>query len=211
MFNGIIRNQGKIIKTGGNADLKTLQISYPSPNPQMREGDSIAVDGVCLTVKEFDADTFTVEVMPETLGRTIIESYQPEHIVNLESPLKVGDNLDGHFLSGHVDYTGKVIETETLAKTKNIKIDIPESYRKYFAIKGSVAVNGVSLTVSSLDTGLFTVSIIPLTLADTNLASLKKDDRVNIEIDIFSRYLDSLMENKENQITYSFLRERNFI
>jgi len=211
MFNGIIRSTGEIKKVSGDIDLTALEIAFSGPDDELKKGDSIAVDGVCLTVKEVFADSFTSEVMPETLQRTIIDSYIAGKKVNLELPLKIGERLDGHFTGGHIDYVGTVTEVVELKKTKNLIIDIPPDYRKYFAIKGSVAVNGVSLTIGGLDTGTFTVCIIPQTLDETNLGSLKINDKVNIETDMFARYIDSLLESKENQISYAFLKERNFI
>ncbi len=211
MFNGIIRNKGVIKKVSGDKDLSILEITFSDPDDKLKKGDSIAVDGVCLTVKEIPADNFTVEVMPETLQRTIIDSYVAGTEVNLELPLKIGERLDGHFTGGHIDYVGTVKEVVELKKSANLIIDIPPDYRKYFAIKGSVAVNGVSLTIGGLDSGTFTVCIIPQTLDVTNLGNLKKGDKVNIETDMFARYIDSLLESKENQISYAFLKERNFI
>lgn len=211
MFNGIIRSNGVIKNVSGNKDLTNLEITFSGHDDEFKKGDSIAVDGVCLTIKEIQDDSFTVEVMPETLQRTIIDSYKEGTKVNLELPLKIGERLDGHFTGGHIDYVGSVKEVVKLKKSANLIIDIPPVYRKYFAIKGSVAVNGVSLTIGGLDSGTFTVCIIPQTLNETNLGNLKKDDKVNIETDMFARYIDSLLESKENQISYAFLKERNFI
>lgn len=211
MFNGIIRSNGVIKKVTGDDDLTILEISFAKTEKEMKKGDSIAVDGVCLTIKEIQDDSFTVEVMPETLQRTIIDSYMEGTEVNLELPLKIGERLDGHFTGGHIDYVGTVKEVVELKKTSNLIIDIPPDYRKYFAIKGSVAVNGVSLTIGGLDSGTFTVCIIPQTLDETNIGRLKKGDKVNIETDMFARYIDSLLESKENQNSYAFLKERNFI
>ncbi len=211
MFNGVIRNLGQIEKIEGTADLKVMKISCPDFLKNKQNGDSIAVDGTCLTVKKIEGDSFLAEIMPETMARTIVDYYSPGDMVNLEQPLKVGDFLDGHYVSGHVDYAARVKKINKSGSALDITAFIPAQFKKYIAIKGSVAVNGVSLTVSKVGTDSFTVSLIPQTQKNTNLGGLKEKDTVNIEIDIFSRYLESLLNNKEKEITYEFLRERNFI
>lgn len=211
MFNGVIRNLGRIKKVEGDNDLKTIEILCPGFPDNKKTGDSIAVDGACLTIKTIETDSFTAEIMPETTSRTIINDYSAGQTVNLEQPLKVGNFLDGHYVSGHVDYAAPVKKIDKSGSAIDLTVFIPAQFRKYFAIKGSVAVNGVSLTVSKVETDSFTVSLIPETQKNTNLGSLKVNDKVNIEIDIFSRYLESLLNNKEQEITYEFLRERNFI
>ncbi len=211
MFNGIIRDTGHIEKIEGDEKLKTIAISCPNFLKKKKTGDSIAVDGACLTVKHIDGDIFFAEIMPETMAKTIVNNYKAGDIVNLEQPLKIGDFLDGHYVSGHVDFTAQIMQTIKSGSAIDLTIKIPAEFKKYFALKGSVTVNGVSLTISQLQTDSFIVSLIPQTAQNTNLGKLLKNNFVNIEIDIFSRYLESLLNNKEQQITYEFLRERNFI
>ncbi|MCA9374477.1 riboflavin synthase [Candidatus Peregrinibacteria bacterium] len=210
MFTGIIRQIGTIKTVTPRDELIVLEIQCAGMEKK-KSGDSIAVDGACLTVVQITEDGFTTEAMPETLEKTISKNYQPGTKVNIEEPLKIGDELNGHFVSGHVDYVGKVQNIKEDQNTKTIHITVPEKMQKYFALKGSVTINGVSLTISDIGTGWFGVSLIPETLQQTNLGALKKDDSVNIEVDLISRYLDSLMKDKEKQASYEFLQERGFL
>jgi riboflavin synthase len=190
-------------------------------------GDSIAVDGVCLTITAIKDDTFTVQAIPETLNKTIIKNYRAGTIVNLERPLKLQDELHGHLVQGHVDFAGKVTATAlatakprlTQAEvtsslpgdSKILAITFPPEYAKFFALKGSVTMNGVSLTISSLHEDSFEVSLIPQTINTTNLGTLVPGQEVNIEVDLLARYLDRLLQDKAQQINYEFLQERGFI
>ncbi|MEZ4087035.1 MAG: riboflavin synthase [Candidatus Gracilibacteria bacterium] len=210
MFTGIIRQTGTIKNVTPRDELIVFEIQCAGMEKK-KSGDSIAVDGACLTVVQITEDGFTTEAMPETLEKTICKNYQPGTKVNIEEPLKIGDELNGHFVSGHVDYVGKVQNIKEDQNTKTIHITVPEKMQKYFALKGSVTINGVSLTISNIGTGWFGVSLIPETLQQTNLGALKKDDAVNIEVDLISRYLDSLMKDKEKQASYEFLQERGFL
>ncbi len=211
MFNGIIRNLGRVKKIEGDEKLKIITFSCPDFLYNKKVGDSIAVDGACLTIKEIKGNIFSAEIMPETMTHTNINDYNTDTIVNLEQPLKVGDFLDGHYVSGHVDYAGQIKNISKSGSALDLCVFSPSKFHKYFAVKGSVAVNGVSLTISKLHPDSLTVSLIPETAKNTNLGTLSPQDKVNIEIDIISRYLDSLLNNKEQEITYEFLRERNFI
>lgn len=211
MFTGIIRSKGVITDIQGDTDLKVLKISAPGFIENKKIGDSIAVDGACLTVKSIDKDIFTVEIMPETMMKTTVNLYIKDATVNLEDSLKMGDTIEGHFVSGHVDFTGEVVKIITGKSTVDLIISIPEEFYKFFAIKGSVTVNGVSLTISGLIEGQFKVSVIPETIKNTNLGNIKKNTRVNVEVDMISRYLNSLLESKERQISHDFLKERGFI
>lgn len=211
MFNGIITHTGIIEKITGNDNLLSLRINCPGLSKNLKKGCSVAVDGVCLTVTAFDDETFDVDIMPETMKRTVAKNYTNGNRLNLETAIKIGDPLNGHFVSGHVDYAGKVLQIQNPGKTKDLVLELPAPFRKYIALKGSVTVNGVSLTVSGIDNDSFTISIIPETLSATNLGLLSEGDRTNIETDLISRYLESLITDRENEITYAFLKERNFI
>ncbi|MBU0668009.1 riboflavin synthase [Patescibacteria group bacterium] len=207
MFTGIIREIATISeitqKENGIIELK-IESSLAR---NKKKGDSIAVDGACLTITSPGQNIFTVEAIPETINKTNIKSYKPGTGVNLETPLKIGDGLDGHFVSGHIDFCAEVSSTEN----NLLIITVPPEMRKYFALKGSVAINGVSLTISHLDKETFGVSLIPTTLEKTNLGLLKKEDPVNIEIDLIARYLDSLLSGKEKEVSYDFLKDRGFL
>lgn len=211
MFTGIIQQIGTVKKILNENQVTTLIVEASPIAATKKIGDSIAVDGTCLTVTAKDETTLSVQAIPETLKLTIIKNYQADTKVNLENPLKIGEELGGHFVSGHVDFVGTVKKIEPQGGSKTIQITFPENYAKYFALKGSATVNGVSLTISNLDEQTFQVSLIPETLQKTNLGELKQNDHVNIEIDLISRYLDSLLQDKAKESTYEFLRERNLI
>jgi len=210
MFTGIIRGIGTIKKIERDGQVIKLTIDS-SLATEKNKGDSISVDGVCLTITSKTDVSFTVDVIPESISRTIINTYKEGTKVNLENPLKYGDHLDGHMVSGHIDYVGKVIKVDKRDGETVLTVNIPEAMTKYFAVKGSVTVNGVSLTISNLSHTTFSVSLIPETLSNTNLDTLKGDNTVNIEIDLISRYLESLLNNKEKEVTYDFLKERGFL
>ena len=209
MFTGIIQQIGTVKKVTARGKLSVLEIDCKLMGK--KRGDSIAVDGACFTVVELTETGFITEAMPETLDKTICQTYKPGTKVNIEQPLKIGDELNGHFVSGHVDFVGKVQGIKEDQNTKVMRIAIFPGLERYFALKGSVTVNGVSLTISDIGEGWFGVSLIPETIQQTNLGTLQKNSTVNIEIDLISRYLDSLMKDKEKQASYEFLQERGFL
>jgi riboflavin synthase len=160
---------------------------------ELREGDSIAVSGVCLTAAQLADGTFAADVMAETLGRSSLSRLSPGARVNLELPLRAGDRLGGHVVQGHVDGTGTVREIREDGFARVLWIEIEEPLARYLAEKGSVAVDGVSLTVSALGERRFAVSLIPETLRRTSLGGLAPGDRVNIEVDIMAKQLERLL------------------
>lgn len=210
MFTGIITEVGAITNVSQKDEVTQLTIKANIAK-EKKSGDSIAVDGACLTVVELTDDEFTTEAIPETLNKTIIKEYKDGTSVNIEGSLKVGDTLDGHLVSGHVDFVGFVKTIKKDHNTQTIRVTIPAEMRKFFALKGSVTLNGVSLTISDVAETSFTVSLIPETLNKTNLGSLAENQPVNIEIDLISRYLDSLLQGKEKEASYEFLKERGFL
>jgi riboflavin synthase len=211
MFTGIIRETGNIVAIDQKDGLTVLTIECPAISANVKKGDSVAVDGSCLTVVALDPTTFTVQAIPETLACTIIPTYRTNQLVNLETPLKVGDELHGHMVQGHIDFVGTVTKVKSDPASTVLTIAFPLDQAKYLAFKGSVTINGVSLTISLLHEESFEVSLIPETLSTTNLKSLAKGSPVNIEVDLIARYLDSLLQDKAKETTYSFLKERNLI
>lgn len=211
MFTGIVRNLGTIHKIRHSNQITTIEIECPEIVKSKMTGDSISVDGVCLTIMEMTFHGFKTQVMTETIEKTIISSYKKDQKVNLETPLVLGGTLDGHFVSGHIDFTGTVKKIEHIGDARDMEITFPETMGKYFALKGSVCVNGVSLTISRLDKQSFTVSLIPETLNKTNIGHLKEQSMVNIEIDLLSRYIEALLQEKEKNADYEFLNERGFL
>ncbi|MBP9721997.1 MAG: riboflavin synthase [Gammaproteobacteria bacterium] len=207
MFTGIISHVGVITLIPNSINNKkagTVKIMVPIDFTQgsncLNLGDSIAVNGVCLTVTEFGENYFTVEISEETVEKTIFQYINYGQIVNLEKSLKFGDNLNGHLVSGHVDTVIKVASIEEIADHKkivfNLNINQTQEYLKYIAVKGSVTINGVSLTVNQIDfkKGNITVNIVPYTLACTNLNNLKVNNYVNLEIDMFARYIANYLQ-----------------
>ena len=213
MFTGIIKKIGKVKTLKRDSKGAIIYVEVPKDFSKQEIGNSIAVDGACLTVTKIDEQAKLLEffVMHESLSKTVISSYKTGTIVNLETPLKVGDELHGHMVQGHIDFVAKVLSVKADGDSKILEINFSDEFSKHIAVKGSVTINGVSLTVSKLHQNSFEVSLIPETQKDTNLGNLKKDAVVNVEIDIISRYLDRLLQDKEKQTTYEFLKERNFI
>lgn len=210
MFTGIITEIGTVTAIATNDEVTQLSIATTIAKDK-KMGDSIAVDGACLTITKITDEGFETEVIPETIDKTIIGGYTEGVKVNLEGSLKAGDTLDGHFVSGHVDFTTPITTITKEANTQTMRIAIPNGMRKFFALKGSVTIDGVSLTISDIDEESITVSLIPETLRKTNLGERKEQQHVNIEVDLIARYLDSLLQGKEKEASYEFLKERGFL
>ena len=164
----------------------------------MQAGDSIAVNGICLTVIEHSADSFTVDVSRETLNCTegLETTGEP---VNLEKALRLSDRLGGHLVSGHVDGVGEVTGFTDLGESWKLEVSAPPALAKYIAPKGSISINGVSLTINQVDGNRFSVNLIPHTLLMTNLKRLRAGSRVNLEIDLIARYVERMMHAEEKQ------------
>lgn len=194
MFTGIIQVVGKITalqERGGDARLRVATGGLDLSD--MKPGDSIAVSGVCLTVVEADSGEFGADVSGETLARTTLGSLKPGDAVNLEKALMPTTRLGGHLVSGHVDGVGRVHERTQDARSARFRIEAPAELAKYIAEKGSICVDGVSLTVNAVDGAAFEVNLVPYTLAATTLDELAPGRRVNIEVDILARYLERLL------------------
>lgn len=188
MFTGIIREIGiikKIIKRPGG-----LGLVISASKIHAKIGASIAVNGVCLTVTKKMKGDFIVDVVPETLNRTNLGMLRIGARINLEPSMKASDTFDGHFVMGHVDAVGRVTHRENGKNGLLLNIAVPQKLMKYIVEKGSVAVNGVSLTVANAKKNQFTVALTPFTEKHTNLSSLKKGNAMNIEVDIIARYLN---------------------
>ena len=188
MFSGIVEYLARVkeIDTGKSP---RIVVSAPGFLSDVAIGDSIAVNGVCLTVTEIKEDKFAADVMPETLRKTDLGELKPDSHINLEKSLRVGDRLGGHFVLGHVDGVGVVTGVKPEKNAVVIGIDVSEDLMEFIASKGSVAVDGVSLTVVDITSTGFTVSLIPHTLDVTTLGEKKEGSRVNIEIDTLARYI----------------------
>jgi riboflavin synthase len=217
MFTGIIQSVGKIAAleaSGGDARVRIacgrLDMS------DVNTGDSIAVNGVCLTVVGHSAAGFTADVSGETLTRTTLGRLRSGDSVNLEKALTLSTSLGGHLVSGHVDGVGVVVNRREAARSVQFRIKAPEGLAKYIAEKGSVCVDGVSLTVNAIDGAEFEVNIVPHTLAETTLGVINADSQVNIEVDVVARYLERLLLGERaahsgTEITREFLARHGFI
>ena len=189
MFTGIIQTTGKLKK------LMDGQIFISASEElivQLKKGSSIAVDGVCLTVVELLDNTFTADFMPETAKKTIIGGYKVDQLVNLELAMPASGRFEGHIVTGHVESVGKIISMESDGNAYVLNIQLADELMKYVVPKGSITVNGISLTVISVSDDEFTVSIIPHTWELTNLHDLKVGGSVNIETDLLGKYVEKL-------------------
>jgi riboflavin synthase len=182
VFTGLISNLGRIQQTGSR-----LAVHTPLAG-ELEQGDSIAVNGVCLTAVEIDGERFEADVMEETLQVTSLGRLREGDEVNLELALRVGDRLGGHFVQGHVDGIGTVESIDQREHSRVVRVGAPADLMRYIARKGSIAIDGVSLTVVDIDDHSFSVSLIPETLERTTLGSAREGDPVNLEVDIFARY-----------------------
>ena len=192
MFTGIVEAVGKIASVSPVGETAAVRIESGGLDlSDVALGDSIAVNGVCLTVKELGSDALEFDVSAETLNVT--SGFAAGQRVNLEKSLRLDTRLGGHLVSGHVDAVGEVDEIVEYDGNRVMTVQFPQSLARYFARKGSVTVNGVSLTVNSVDDGRFSVNLIPHTLAATNLGDLDKGSRVNLEIDLVARYVERML------------------
>ena len=199
MFTGLVEEVGTIVslvERGGN---HRVTIRAPQSAKQLKEGNSIAVSGVCLTALEITPDTFCADLAKETWTRTSFSRITQGVLVNLELPLKVDARMGGHIVQGHVDGTGRLIGLAPIANADDfwLHIEVPEDLEKYLVFKGSVAVEGISLTVANLEGLRLTIAIIPHTIKMTNLASIKPGDPVNLETDIVAKYLEKWTKREE--------------
>jgi len=198
MFTGIIQSKGSIKEIFSSSDGARLKINTHALDlSDTNVGDSIAVDGVCLTVTELTESSFTADVSNETLTCTTFSALKQGKNVNLERSLRVNQGIDGHLVSGHVDGIGAVNSIEKDGDSVRIKIEVQGDIIKYIAKKGSICINGVSLTVNSIENNFFDVNIVPHTLSATTLGDLSLQSNVNIEIDQIARYVERLFSQNE--------------
>ncbi|HDD35172.1 MAG TPA: riboflavin synthase [Candidatus Desulfofervidus auxilii] len=207
MFTGLIEGKGEIIRfEKGKMYIKPLFAL-----DELKIGESIAINGVCLTVIKRQGDIFIVELSPETLSRTTFKFYHVGDLVNLERALKVGDRLGGHLVTGHVDTIGIVIGKNEKGEHFELNIEIPKKWMKYVVEKGSIAVDGVSLTINKCFDNGFTVNIIPHTAKITILGQYRVGSRVNIETDLIGKYVARLLSAWEKgEINEEFLKKHGF-
>lgn len=215
MFSGIIEELGIVKSLDKAGIISKLCVWAPKIGPRILPGQSICVNGACLTVVEAEKDLLVFEVMQETLTRTNLGLLKKEDNVNLEKALKVEGRIDGHFVTGHIDGTGIVAKQHRKGGDRVMEIESPDQILRYVALKGSVAVDGVSLTISALKGKAFCVNLISYTLENTTLGSKKAGNLVNIECDILAKYTDRLLSLKKqtsaSNVTLPLLKEHGFI
>ncbi len=189
MFSGIVEEFGSVKEIKKKKNLYTLKIKAKKVVKGTKVGDSICVDGVCLTVTNKKGQTLTFDVMKESLDKTVIQHYKTGTKVNLERSLKVDDRLGGHFVSGHVDCVGVIKKIVTIPNYVEFQISVPKEFRKYIAPKGSVCLDGISLTIGDVRKTDFSIYLIPFTLDVTTFGDKKEKDELNIETDLLAKYL----------------------
>ncbi|MER6459944.1 riboflavin synthase [Streptomyces sp. NPDC048409] len=195
MFTGIVEELGEITAVENLGDASRFRLRGPVVTEGAQHGDSIAVNGVCLTVVEHEGDEFTADVMQETLKRSSLGALGVGSRVNLERPTAVGSRLGGHIVQGHVDGTGQVLSRTPSEHWEIVKVSLPADLARYVVEKGSITVDGISLTVVEAGPDHFTVSLIPTTLDLTTLGLKQPGDPVNLEVDIVAKYVERLLAN----------------
>ncbi|HXQ26946.1 MAG TPA: riboflavin synthase [Candidatus Acidoferrales bacterium] len=217
MFTGITEHVGTIDSLERREDGGRLRVSLAGAREitvEMKLGDSIAVNGCCLTVAEFGADSFSADLSGETLRRTSLGEKKSGDLANLERPLAANARLGGHFVQGHVDGVGRVTKLTPEGDNWWLAVRVPEDLRRYVAEKGSIAIDGISLTVARWHDGIAEFAIIPFTHAHTNIRAMAPGDAVNLECDILAKYVESLLEARKgsgaSRLTIGKLIEEGF-
>jgi len=194
MFTGIIEEVGKVVKIEQRGENRRITIAAENTPKELKPGDSVAVSGVCLTALDIKPKSFCADLAPETWARTSFSRMHEGTLVNLELPMKADGRFGGHIVQGHVDGVGKLIELERIADSDNwwLRIELPSEIEKYTVFKGSISIEGISLTIAKLEQNICTVAIIPHTVEMTNLGSLKPGDLVNLEADLIAKYVEKM-------------------
>ncbi|MFK0293943.1 riboflavin synthase [Streptomyces sp. NPDC090442] len=193
MFTGIVEELGEVVAVENLGDSSRFRLRGPVVTEDAKHGDSIAVNGVCLTVVDTGGGEFTADVMAETLNRSSLGALAPGSRVNLERPMALGGRLGGHLVQGHVDGTGTILERTPGEHWEVVKVGLPAQLARYVVEKGSITVDGVSLTVVDAADDHFTISLIPTTLALTTLGIKQPGDPVNLEVDVLAKYVERLL------------------
>jgi riboflavin synthase len=193
MFTGIIEETGKILRISTEHNDARIEVKTKKLPADVTTGESIAVNGICLTIVDRGSDWFAAQISTETLRRTSLKSARSGALVNLERPLSSNARLGGHIVQGHVDGTGEFLEADADGEGWRIRIGFPQELERYIVEKGSIAVDGISLTVASLSERCFEVAVIPHTWKVTNLSALDRGDPVNLEVDIIAKYVERMI------------------
>jgi riboflavin synthase len=193
MFTGLVQEIGRVSETSSRRGSTRIGIASALPMASLEVGESIAVDGVCLTATAFRGDRFYADVVAETLSRTTLGKLRPGGKVNLERALSLGGRLGGHLVQGHVDEAARVLQLVRKGDDCRLRVELPPAIAGYVAFKGSITLSGVSLTVAGLGDGWFEVALVPQTLRETTLGDLRAGNRLNVEVDLLARYLERLI------------------
>ena len=209
MFTGLIEEVGKVVNIKKSFGSAELEICAENILKDIKIGDSVAINGVCTTITTFSNNIFKVDLSSQTLDVTTFKEIQTGDFVNLERAMQVGERLGGHIVSGHVDFVAEFVKKSEKENSIFLTFEIPENKSKYFIDKGSVTINGISLTIAEKNNNKITVCIIPHTLENTNL---KIGQNVNIEIDVIAKYVENFVVSNDNNssITENFLKENGF-
>ncbi len=214
MFTGIIEDKGKVLRVEYRGQEKRLTIELPPHLTEVQLGDSININGVCLTIVQKQGKTIQLDLSQETLQKTVLGELKEGNQVNLERPLKLTDRLGGHIVTGHVDGMGVIVGKRKERDFVQLEIRIPESVSRYVVQKGSIAIDGISLTVNEFLGDEIRMTLIPYTIEKTTLLDKKVGDRVNVEADILGKYVEKLLNRgnkKPGEVDLSFLKEHGFI
>jgi riboflavin synthase len=205
MFTGIVEEVGRVARLEQKGENRRITIEARNSPKELKTGDSVAVSGVCLTALDIRPNSFRADLAPETWIRTSFSRIHEGAQVNLELPMKADGRFGGHIVQGHVDGTGKLIGFDRIPDSENwwLHIELPEELDKYVVYKGSIAIEGISLTVATLQDRVCTVAIIPHTVELTNLSSLKPGDPVNLETDLIAKYVEKMMRGESSNSSLS--------
>jgi riboflavin synthase len=207
LFTGIVEEIGKVSLIQPNR----LTVKAAKVLEDTEPGSSIAVNGICLTVTDFTANSFSVDIQPETLRRTNLGYLKAGDEVNLERAVALGGRMGGHMVQGHIDDTGKIASIRQEQKSKLMTVAAPHPLMRYMAIKGFIAMDGLSLTIAEINADTFTVSLVEFTQKKTTIGKKKVGDTVNLEVDIIAKYVESLSKPAGNGVTFDFLQEHGFL
>jgi riboflavin synthase len=214
MFTGIVEEVGRVTRIEQRGENRRITVAAANVTNELKTGDSVAVSGVCLTALDIKPGSFCADLAPETWERTSFSRMREGALVNLELPMKADGRFGGHIVQGHVDGVGKLISLERIADSENwwLRIELPEEVEKYTVFKGSICIEGISLTVAKLEGRACTVAIIPHTVEMTNLNSLRPGDLVNLEADLIAKYVEKMMnrEPAETSLTVEELVQQGF-
>ena len=193
MFTGIVRERGRLVSRNGGADGAELVVEAPQTAAGTNPGDSVSIDGCCLTATDVSDGRIAFHAVAETLRRSTLAALEPGAEVNVEPALKAGEPLGGHYVQGHVDGVGRITRADPEGDGVRLRVEAPSELLRYCVEKGSIAVQGVSLTIADLDDGGFEIALVPHTLAATTLGELRPGTPVNLEADVLAKYVERLL------------------